>query len=169
MNRRRRPTRRKRSRWFRPGIIYGFKVHRPRGWRTPWGYIGKTRQRLGARVAQHLTGPDAQPWADLVDPCSGTVAHVLYRGERVSAIGLAWREWWYIRTRRPIYNVTWNLANPRHVPKWRAVKQRQKRDARRSTPAGGHWGLPVRQLAGVVLLLASVAGVLLLASLATMA
>jgi len=112
-----------------------------------------------------MTGPDAKPWADLVVPCPGTVAHVLYRGERVSAIGLAWREWWYIRTRRPVYNVTWNLANPRHVPKWRAVKQRQKRDARRSVSVGGRWGLPVRQLVGAFLL---VAGVLLLASLAAM-
>ena len=155
-----------RRRWFRPGIIYGFETRRPGSRRKPWGYIGKTRQRLSARVAQHMTGPDAKPWADLVVPCPGTVAHVLYRSDRVSTVGLAWREWWYIKTRLPLYNVTWNLANPRHVPKWRAVEQRRERDRRGVPPWGapsGRWGLPV---VGVVLV---VLGVLALASMAAMA
>ena len=156
-----------RRRWFRPGIIYGFETRRPGSLRKPWGYIGKTRQRLSARVAQHMTGPDAQPWADLVVPCRGTVAHVLYRSDRVSTVGLAWREWWFIKTRLPLYNVTWNLANPRHVPKWRAVEQRRERDARRgSQPGGAPSGRWVRQVVGAVLV---VFGVLVLASLAAMA
>lgn len=107
----------------RPGAVYairteGFSAVRLRPW-PRLGYVGKTRQRVENRVAQHMK---TQPWADLY------VDHrVLWSSSRVTDFGLWWREIWYIVTRFPVYNYQWNRWNPRRVPIYRAQAERMER------------------------------------------
>lgn len=116
---------------LRPGIIYGVSVVD-----IPWAYVGKTRQRdYRRRITQHLhgyRGSPAQPWADIyVD------SFVLWSSPRVSTLGLAVREWYFIRrplgpaSKRPIFNYRMNESNPHRIPIWLAKQMRQDRDATR--------------------------------------
>ena len=135
---------------FRPGIIYGFRVRHPRTDRVRWGYVGKTRRRLETRVAEHM---ESQPWSDTVVACPGTVAHVLWESPNVSGLGLALREWWFIRTRRPLYNHTHNLSNGRRIPKHEAAKQRARRERGHRPLPVGRLRLPTSEAVGIVILL----------------
>lgn len=110
----------------RPGAIYRIRTA-VRPWdlttRSRTGYIGKTTQRVTARIQQHRT---SQPWSDLI-----TSWDVLWESRRVTAFGLWWREIYYILTRFPVYNYQWNRWNPRRVPKYRALIERGKRNGLR--------------------------------------
>jgi hypothetical protein len=144
-------------RWWRslrPGyvyVVYGRRhldVIRELGGYLPWWrrllaalrirrhvllYVGQTRHRDAAeRIREHLYGSDhwgapAQPWADLV-----TSWHTLPWWHRMPEALLDRREAVNIRWRRPLHNHTFNLDNPRRVPKSLAVAQREYRDMLRA-------------------------------------
>lgn len=110
--------------WFvgRPGSVYGIKVthHVDRSVLIRRGYIGKTRQKVGARVAQHL---ETQPFSDLmVEP------ETLWSSRKCTSLRLWWEEVWRIVVFRPIYNYEWNKLNPRRIPIYLAKEQRQARN-----------------------------------------
>lgn len=102
----------------RPGSIYGVRViHERTGRVVTAGYIGKTRQRVGDRIDQHLT---TKPWRDLV------IDHYVIRtGNRVSGWTLWWWEVWAIVSRFPLYNYQWNRHNPRRIPMYIAAERRR--------------------------------------------
>jgi len=110
----------------RPGTIYALDVADHRTGRLHRNdYIGKTRQRPGARWEQHRK---TQPWGDLI-----VRGRVIKQWRRVSTPHLWWAEVWRIVLRQPRLNYQWNLANPRRVPIYTARRQRRLRDA--SLPA----------------------------------
>jgi hypothetical protein len=114
---------------LRPGTIYGVSVVD-----IPWAYVGKTRHRdYRRRVARHLhgyRGSPPQPWADIY-----VRDFVLWSSPRVSTLGLAVREWYYIRrplgpaSARPAFNIRMNEANPHRIPPWIAKQQCQERES----------------------------------------
>lgn len=100
----------------RPGTVYGLRVRDPRSGRVVIGYVGKTRRHWRTRIHEHLHGSADTPpkaWAPTV-----TEPFVLWHSPRCTAFGLWWREVWFIRTRRPLYNIQHNTRNRRRVPPW---------------------------------------------------
>ena len=121
---------------WRPGIIYAYSgIHPIKGTRIDWIYVGKTRQKLESRHAQHMgytKRQDAQPWSDL------------YPSVRVVFYFKACPEWWLnlvekwtIKWTFPLFNYQHNLKNPRRIPKYEAVAQRVERDRLRGTVGYG--------------------------------
>lgn len=137
--------------WSRhTGALYGVRGTHPRWGRVVFVYGGKTFQRpWTARIEQHLWGGGRyssvpKPWADTVlgwRP-NGTVEECIAAGgvflimepRKISPMGLWWREIVFaIWLRLPLYNVQWNLHNPRRVRPDVAREQRVKRDLSRVT------------------------------------
>ena len=135
--------------WSRiDGALYGFRGIHPRSGHTVFVYGGKTFQRdWKDRIRQHLWGGGRydsvpKPWADTVlgwRP-DGTVEECIRAGgvflirkpSRVSPFGLWWREIIFaIWLRLPLYNVQWNLHNPRRIRPAVAREQRARRDRSR--------------------------------------
>ncbi len=106
---------------WRKGIIYAYSVIDPKTERRlRWGYVGKTRQMLVNRHNQHMK---TQPWSDL------------YPEVRIVWEFSSCPDWWLtmfekftIKCTKPYYNYEYNTKNPRRVPKYEAVAQRQARD-----------------------------------------
>lgn len=114
--------------WFRPAIVYAYSCIDPmNGLREMWAYVGQTRQELASRHAQHM-GNDArykvkqQPWSDLYPE-----VRIVWQG-RCPDFFLDLIEEFYIKRYKPVYNYIHNTKNPRRIPKYEAVKQRQDRD-----------------------------------------
>jgi hypothetical protein len=115
---------------FRPGIIYAYSCLDPATRkREPWAYVGQTRQLLIARNNQHLgvegykgKAAKSQPWSDLY-PQVRIVAEF-----KCPNIILDLVEKFYIKWKKPIYNHTHNLNNPRRIPLYQAQQDRKSRD-----------------------------------------
>src|SRR6187402_1922926 len=112
---------------FRPGITYAYSCINPvTGQREPWAYIGQTRQGLLVRNNQHLgvegyrgKKAKAQPWSDLY-PEVRIVAEF-----KCPDIVLDLTEKFYIKWKKPVYNYTHNLNNPRRIPLYQAQQDRK--------------------------------------------
>jgi len=106
---------------WRPGIIYAYSCIDPEtGEREDWAYVGKTRQLLANRHAQHMV---SQPWSDLYPEI-----RVVFEFKGCPDWWLTFAEKWTIWYTRPLYNYEYNTKNPYRIPKYEAVKQRQYRD-----------------------------------------
>lgn len=109
---------------WRRGIIYAYSCVDPAtGQREPWAYVGKTRQALVTRHNQHM---ESQPWSDLYPQ-----VRVIFNFESCPDWWLRLAEKWTIKFTQPLYNYEYNTKNPRRVPKYQAVADRQKRDLRK--------------------------------------
>lgn len=152
----------------RKGEVYAYRTLRPNRRRPRhWAYVGKSRdgqrrhrQHMGVKLPTDRYAAPGQPWNDL-DPRR----YVLWRSAKVRAWRLALMEFLFIRLLLPVYNDKMNRANPRRIPIYEARRQRAARDAGlwvRPAPARVRWGLQVSAtVAGVVLLVAGVAGSLI--------
>jgi hypothetical protein len=106
---------------WRPGIIYAYSCINPEtGEREPWAYVGKTRQLLVNRHAQHMA---SQPWSDLYPE-----VRVVFDFKSCPDWWLDTAEKWTIKFTRPLYNYEHNTKNPRRIPKYEAVHQREYRN-----------------------------------------
>jgi hypothetical protein len=131
-----------------PGTIYAFKVEHPtKRRRSLWrlilrmsghpmaepetrnrvavGYVGKTVRPWEERIREHLLGSRSEPpkaWADTV-----VEYYQVFHSKRVTGIGLALREVWYIRSMRPLYNVQHNMGNHRRIKPALAKAQAEMR------------------------------------------
>lgn len=128
---------------FRPAIVYAYSCIDPiTGKREPWVYIGQTRQLLIARNNQHLgvegyKGKKAkgQPWSDLY-PEVRVVAEF-----KCPDVVLDLVEQFYIKWKKPVYNYTHNLNNPRRIPLYQAQQDRKARDYLRTRQGRGRVAL----------------------------
>jgi hypothetical protein len=125
---------------FRPGIIYAYSCIDPKtAQREWWAYVGKTRQTLAERHAQHMgTSPVrgkriAQPWSDLYPEVR--VVYELKCPEFVLDI----LEKWTIKINKPLYNYIYNTKNPRRIPKYQADQERYYRDLHRGRDRARLW------------------------------
>lgn len=117
---------------WKPGIVYAYSVlvYPFNGKRERWGYVGQTRQELVARHNQHMgydTRQPAQSWSDLYPEI-----RIVYEFKFCPDWWLDFVEKWVIKLTFPLYNYIHNTKNPRRIPKYEAVAQRQQRDLRRA-------------------------------------
>lgn len=97
----------------RPGRVYAVSVLHPEsGTHVRYGYIGKTRQLVISRLAQHAV---MQPWWD-----THVSYETLWESPACSSLRLWWEEVWRIMVFFPLYNYQWNRHNPRRIPKYKA-------------------------------------------------
>lgn len=97
-------------------FVYGYNALDLRGAATTvkLGYVGKTSSPLYYRDAQHKEG---KLWAWAI---VGEIFPI-WEGD-CGRVALWFREVYYIRKLRPMFNVDWNKSNPVRVPPWEARK-----------------------------------------------
>lgn len=84
------------------------------------GYIGKSSSDLCYRDAQHRASKD---WAWAI---CGEI-HDVWVGD-CGRVGLWFREVYYIRKLRPLFNVQWNRHNKTRIPPWEARRLYDRRN-----------------------------------------
>ncbi len=115
---------------FRPAIVYAYScIDLKSASREMWAYVGQTRQLLSERHNQHMgtavvrgKTTTAQSWSDLYPE-----VRIVWQGKCPDFI-LDLVEKYYIKRRKPLYNYIHNTRNPRRIPKYQAMMQRQERD-----------------------------------------
>ncbi len=110
----------------RRGIVYGINWLDPASGTIELAYVGKTRQRLRSREAQHR---DDQPWSDLIVGDAYVLAEGPWTDAELDAV-----EEEFIKERRPPFNYEHNLDNPHRVPIPVARRQRWERDDEAGRP-----------------------------------
>lgn len=112
------------NKWFEVienGTVYAYSVMID-GNRDEWAYIGRTKRPLAVRHNEHM---NKQPWSDLLPE-----VRVLKSYSNVRFWKLALTEWYYIKTKKPLFNDIYNYSNPRRIPNRVASQERFKRDKR---------------------------------------
>lgn len=83
-------------------------------------YIGKSSSNLIFRDTQHRHG---KLWAPAI---CGPI-YPLWEGD-CGRISLWFREVYYIRRYKPLFNVQWNKDNPNRIPPWEVRRLYERRD-----------------------------------------
>jgi hypothetical protein len=98
------------------------------------GYIGETAREPFVRFLEHLYEKD---FADTIVGPPRVVAAFNSKAEVLAAEEAA------VRTKRPLYNIEYNMDNPQRIPPWTAREQRAARDAARATEGAAPAPAPV--------------------------
>jgi hypothetical protein len=116
----------RRERW-----VYAYDVIdlRPQSVHVEVGYVGKSSSKLLYRDAQHRHG---KVWAWAI---VGEIRPV-WHGE-CGRVSLWFREVYYIRKLRPLFNVDWNRHNRNRITPWVARRLYERRDLSYGGPVGG--------------------------------
>lgn len=93
---------------YEKGIIYAYSVMY-KGQRVEWAYIGKTKRQLIIRHDEHLRN---QYWSDLYPE-----VRIVKEFNNCYAWWLSLVEWYYIKTKKPIFNQEHNFKNKKRIPR----------------------------------------------------